>query len=511
VRGLLGCGAACAAELLTYTVMPFRAFPVLLAFPAIVLSFWFLGISGGVFCALSEAILVNSILSRTHMGFPNTNVPESLRLFVFFFFSIIFGWAFRQLGQQRTQLRTQELQQRLILVQGERRLAEERAGVSEALRERDEMLKIALEVNGMGLWVWDVVDGTVYGSDAVMRMTGRRPASTYQASEEWLRLVHPEDTESIKRAMAETRSSGKDYRQQYRIVLPDGSLRWMETQGKCQRNSESQVTRVVGVMADITHRKLTEEAMLRTEKLAVAGRLAASVAHEINNPLEAVSNLLYLISTAESAEAARSHASQALDELMRVSLITQQTLKFHRQLGAPAITRLSEVVAGVLALFRGRLRDSGVTAELLAERETGITCMPSEMHQIFANLVSNAIDAMPHGGRLTVRLRPSLDWRDGETPGMRVTFRDTGMGMNRATVRRSSEPFFTTKMETGTGLGLWVVAQLVERRHGHLRVWSTQRAPGNGTAFSVFLPFVDTLAIAAASYSEPILASPGTP
>jgi two-component system CheB/CheR fusion protein len=268
-------------------------------------------------------------------------------------------------------------------------------------------------------------------------------------------------------------------------------VRWLESQAKCQRNSDGRATRLVGVLTDITRRRLTEEAMLRTEKLAVAGRLAASVAHEINNPLEAVGNLLYLISRAESAETARLQASQALEELMRISLITRQTLQFHRQLGAPAVARLSEIVAAVLTLFRGKLMAAGITTEVLAKREIAVACMPSETHQIFANLVSNSIDAMPRGGQLVVRLRPSRDWRDHQTPGMRVTFYDTGAGMSRATMRRIFEPFFTTKTETGTGLGLWVVAQLVERRRGDVRALSWQRAAGCGTAFSVFVPLGD--------------------
>jgi two-component system CheB/CheR fusion protein len=114
--------------------------------------------------------------------------------------------------------------------------------------------------------------------------------------------------------------------------------------------------------------------------------------------------------------------------------------------------------------------------------------MPSEVQQIFANLVGNAIDAMPRSGRLSIRLRPSFDWRDHRTEGMRVTFCDSGVGMDRATLRRISEPFFTTKLDTGTGLGMWVVAQLVERHHGHVRAWSRQRDVGSGTAISVFLP-----------------------
>jgi PAS domain S-box-containing protein len=491
VRALLGCGAALLAALLTYWIVPLREFPMLLAFPAVILSAWFLGMWGGVLCAVTEAILIDLYLARTAAVFPGGNAKEGVRLTVFLLILIVFSWGMRRLAKQRTQLRTQEQQQRRMLAQAEGQLAEEHTRISEELQQRDELLRIALEVNGMGLWVWDLLEGTAYRSNQMYRIAGREAGSIDPRPEAWLQLVHPEDAESVRNAWEETRATGKDYQIQYRVLWPDGSVHWLESQAKCQRNSEGRAVRVVGVLTDITHRRLTEEAMLRTEKLAVAGRLAASVAHEINNPLEAVGNLLYLISRAESAEAARSQASQALDELMRISLITQQTLQFHRQPGAPAVTRLSEVVAAVFGLFRGKMLGAGIAAEVRMERETGVACMPSETHQIFANLVSNSIDAMPRGGRLVVRLRSSRDWRDGQTPGMRVTFCDTGAGMSRATMRRIFEPFFTTKTETGTGLGLWVVAQLVERRHGDVRAWSWQRAAGCGSAFSVFLPLGD--------------------
>jgi two-component system CheB/CheR fusion protein len=118
--------------------------------------------------------------------------------------------------------------------------------------------------------------------------------------------------------------------------------------------------------------------------------------------------------------------------------------------------------------------------------------MLSETQQIFANLVANAIEALEHKGRLVIRIRPSRDWRDRTTQGMRVTICDTGAGFDRATAGRIFEPFFTTKTETGTGLGLWVVAQLLERHKGSVRVRSTQRQGASGTAFSVFLPFGET-------------------
>jgi PAS domain S-box-containing protein len=491
--------------LLTYAVLPLRDFPAAFAFPTIILSAWFLGKWGGAACTLAEAALIAPSLVRmkTLLPQPGESVPLGVRLPVFLGMSILLGWTIQRLAQKRTELRTRELNLQLMLAQAKYQLAEERTRISEELLERGEMLKIALDLNCMGLWAWDLEKDSVHWSEEADRMAGRQPGSISRLPEEWMLLIDPEDLKRIRRAWAETCDSGKDFHEQFRLIWPDGSLHWLESEGKCQRDNEGRVKRVVGVMTDATRRKQTEEAMLRTEKLAVAGRLAAAMAHEINNPLEAVGNLLYLISISETTEAVRSYAHQALDEVMRVSMITQQTLKFHRQTGTPAITRLSDVVTAVLSLFRTKLQAAGITTRVRVDGEEGIRCMPSELQHLFANLVSNAIDAMPQGGRLLIRLRPSRDWQDGKTDGMRVTFADTGMGMKRATMRRIFEPFFTTKAETGTGLGMWVVAQLAERLRGDVRVWSTQRSRGSGTAFSVFLPFEDD-----SRYFEP---SPLTP
>jgi PAS domain S-box-containing protein len=507
-RGLLGCCSAGVAVTLTYTIAPLRSFPLLLAFPTVVLSAWFLGMWGGVLCAITDAILVDAFLTQSQLRFSIGNARESLRLSLFLLLSILLGWTIRRLARQRAQFNTQELEQRLNLANAERQLAEERARASEALRDRDAALQIALQANGMALWEWDLKEGTIHWSEEKYRMIGWEPGSMEPSIMNWFQSIHPDDAERVREAVARAREDGADYRQQYRVVWPDGSVHWLEAQGKCQRDSNGQATRIVGVTADVTHRKRAEDAMLRAEKLAIAGRLAASIAHEINNPLEAVSNLLFLITLAQTTEVAQEHARHGLEQLMRVSLITQQTLKFHRQAGTPKVTRLSEVLESVLALFRNKLIAADIAVDVRAEREIEVLCMPSETQQIFANLLSNAIDAMPHSGRLVIRLRPSTDWRDRKTAGMRVTFCDSGVGMDRETIRRIFEPFFTTKTETGTGLGMWVVAQLVERHQGQVRVWSRQGTGKHGTVFSVFLPFMATSA-ASEVENEPIAAIRG--
>jgi PAS domain S-box-containing protein len=443
-----------------------------------------------MFCALAEALLVDAFLTKSQERFSIGNAREGLRLAVFLTISILLGWTVRRLARQRALLATRELEQRLALVTAERQLAEERAQASEALRDRDAKLQLALEANGMGLWVWDVPQGTLHWSDEVYRLLGREPATVEATFDSWLAMIHPDDREMVSNAgRAVMIDPSAQVHSNHRIVWPDGTVRWVESQGKRQLDGEGRLLRVVGVLSDITHRKQAEEAMLRAEKLAIAGRLAASVAHEINNPLEAVSNLLYLITLAETPAAAQEHGREALDQLMRVSMITQQTLKFHRQTGAPRLTSLSEILNSILGMFRGKLRAADIAVDLLAEREAEVSCMPNEAQQIFANLISNSIDAMPRGGRLSIRLQPGRHWRDRRVEGMRITFHDSGVGMDRATMKRIFEPFFTTKTDTGTGLGMWVVAQLVDRHHGQVSVWSTQRPGRSGTAFSVFLPF----------------------
>jgi PAS domain S-box-containing protein len=488
-RAMLGSGAAVLAVGLTFSIIPLRALPLLLPFPTVILSAWYLGMVGGVSCALTAAVLVDFLFINPLVMFSSGELREELRLSAFLVLSILLSWTIRKLAQQRTQLDIQELREQLKLANAERQLAEERARASVMLREKEDLLQVAQQANGMGLWVWDLGRNTMYRSDEVFRMIGREPGAFGREPESWLRFVHPDDLEGLKEAFAHSIETGGEYHERYRVVWDDGSERWLESQGKCQRNSEGKVIRILGVMADVTHRIRTEEAMLQSEKLALAGRLAASVAHEINNPLEAVTNLLYLVGLADTTGEMRALAGQALEELMRVSQITQQTLKFHRQGGERKVIRLSESFEALLELFRARIRAAEVEVEVRAERETSIACVPGEIQQIFANLLTNAIEAMPESGRLVVRIRPSRDWRDLAIAGMRITFCDSGVGMDKATRQRMFDPFFTTKTDTGTGLGMWVVSQLVERHKGHIRVWSTQQVGRSATIFSVFLPF----------------------
>ena len=242
-------------------------------------------------------------------------------------------------------------------------------------------------------------------------------------------------------------------------------------------------------VADLTLQKRSEELLRRTEKLAVAGRLAASIAHEINNPLEAITNLLYLMGMSPLTDDARGYLDQAVRELNRVAQITVQTLRFHRRSSRPAQTDLNDLVQTVLPLFESRTRMLQATVESRFRPTPLVLLHDGEIRQVVANLISNATDALGESGRLMLRTTLSSTWRTG-APGVVITVADTGCGMSPEIVTRIYEPFYSTKGATGTGLGLWVSLEIVEKHGGLLRVRSRPSQAGRrgGTVFRLFLP-----------------------
>ena len=246
-------------------------------------------------------------------------------------------------------------------------------------------------------------------------------------------------------------------------------------------------------MVEATERKRAEDALRKTEKLAAAGRLAASIAHEINNPLEAVTNLLYLLRHQPSLDAlAISYADLAQHEISRVAEMTQQTLRFYRQSTSPVVANIAELLDSVVTLYKGRLL--GLQIEVSRARigpDVDLYCFSGELRQLFANLIGNAIDAMVHGGHLWLTVRRSRSWVDG-TPGIRLFVADNGCGMTKATRLRIFEPFFTTKETTGTGLGLWVSSEIIAKHKATVRVASRPAEAGSGkqsgTVFMLFFP-----------------------
>lgn len=246
-------------------------------------------------------------------------------------------------------------------------------------------------------------------------------------------------------------------------------------------------TGIVAFSRDITKLKHAAAAVLQNEKLAAVGRLASSIAHEINNPLEAVTNLLFLARTTEKQDDTRAYLISADAELRRVAAITSQTLRFHRQSTKAREVSFAELIDGVFTGFHSRLRNHRIQ---VSERDTTterVWCFEGEIRQVLINLISNAIDAM-HGRGGTLYLR-GRDGHDGDgREGMVITVADTGMGMSETTRAKVFEAFYTTKGIGGTGLGLWISREIVQRHRGSLMLRSSQQSEPSGSVFRLFLP-----------------------
>jgi signal transduction histidine kinase len=230
-----------------------------------------------------------------------------------------------------------------------------------------------------------------------------------------------------------------------------------------------------------------QEALRRSEKLAVTGRLAASIAHEINNPLEAVTNLLYLIRTDSSPAKLMRYLNEADRELARVTEITTQTLRFYREPNKPIETELAGVLQSVLVLYQSRLIAANISVEQqIRIASAAVLSSPGELRQVIANIIGNSIDAMRRGGRL--RIRVSTEKAAHGVNCVRLTIADNGSGIPADLLPKIFEPFITTKGETGTGLGLWVTEEIVKKNGWTIQVRSSQRPGRSGTTFSLCMP-----------------------
>lgn len=243
------------------------------------------------------------------------------------------------------------------------------------------------------------------------------------------------------------------------------------------------------VLRNIADQKIAERALLQNEKLASVGRLASSIAHEINNPLASVTNLLYILGLQVPTPELKALVAQAEEELARVSQITTHTLRFHRQSSSSTDLDMQMLCHSVVALYRARLRNSSITAVIDRCHANPLHCHEGELRQIVLNIIANAVDAMKHGGVLSMRCRDSTNWANQQT-GVRLIIADNGTGMDAAILERIFEPFFSTKGIGGTGLGLWVTEDLVGKNGGAMRVRSSTRENSHGTAFSLFFPHI---------------------
>ncbi len=254
------------------------------------------------------------------------------------------------------------------------------------------------------------------------------------------------------------------------------------------RDAQDAIIGYLLIGTDNSARKRVEEALLRSEMLASAGRMSASIAHEINNPLEAIVNTLYILRTTANLPAqALEYLDIADGELMRIAHITRQTLGFYREFSVATSNSVCSLIDSVVNLLQAKIKSNRATVEQQCDEPLQVMGISGELRQVLANLLANSLDAIGQGGRIVLRASASVDPNNGRRR-IRIMVADSGHGIGAATATQIFDPFFTTKGSVGTGLGLWVCKQLVEKNGGSIQLRSNTDVERRGTTFSIVLP-----------------------
>jgi PAS domain S-box-containing protein len=360
------------------------------------------------------------------------------------------------------------------------------------LQEREERFRVLADSLPQLIWMTNERGENTYCNQRYLDYLGVTEAE--RANIKWLELVHPEDLASTLKIWNRSVETGEPYLNEFRLRRKDQMFRYFLARAIPVRNDSGQIVRWIGSLTDTHDQKLAEDALRKSEKLATAGRLAASIAHEINNPLEAVTNSLYLALQDASLDAdTKEYLQLAEQELRRVAQITTQTLRFHKQSNSPTPTDICDIVDSVLALYGRRLASKEIRVNAECERGAVVTCFSDEVRQVIANIVGNALDAMPHGGVLRVRVKNTRSWSQHRPHGVKIVVGDSGHGISAGVLERIFEPFVSTKEATGIGLGLWVSDGIVRKHGGVIRVRSRAKAQPSGTVFVVFIPSTSTI------------------
>jgi PAS domain S-box-containing protein len=333
------------------------------------------------------------------------------------------------------------------------------------------------------------LDGTILTwNKSAERMYGYRPEEVIGKN---VSMLLPQDLPQETREILQRLSRGeKIERHETRRRTKDGRILHVSVTISPVRDAQGKVIGASTTARDITQTKMAEEALRNSERLAVAGRMAATIAHEINNPLETVTNVLYLLSrNATLDEGARKYVKIADEELRRIAQITRSTLGLYRERDTtPGPVNLSEMIDNLLMFYQRQVQSLGIKVEKRFDSVGRITGVSGELRQVIANLIANAIDALGVAGtKLRLDVYDSADWRDLTKRGVRLVVADDGPGINPETQASLFRPFFTTKGQKGTGLGLWVSQGIVTKHGGSIRLRS-RTGTRHGTCFAVFLP-----------------------
>jgi PAS domain S-box-containing protein len=396
--------------------------------------------------------------------------------------------ALRQTKRLKSAYGELQIQGELAQQQSAREIARARED-ERMLQESERRLRLALEAGKMGTWKWDAETDLLDVDEKAAEIFGWSPHVSVTRSALRERAVFPEDRTLTTQALTEALKGKDNYRSEYRVVREDGGVIWVHSSGTPVFSVEnpSEIVGMIGTVQDITERRNQEATLKQTEMLAATGRMAATIAHEINNPLEAVTNLIYLAKTNQNIpDTVRRHLEVADEELARVGQIAQQTLGFYRDTSRPHALNVAAVISDVIAVFERRLSYKQMYCRPEFRGNLEIVGLQGELRQAISNLLLNAMDASSNGDPLRIRARETRLVGTG-LAGVSIAVCDSGCGISDSAKRKLFSPFFTTKQSVGTGLGLWVTKGIVEKHGGSIR-YRSRILPPCGTVFRIVLP-----------------------
>jgi PAS domain S-box-containing protein len=367
------------------------------------------------------------------------------------------------------------------------------------LEDNQQLLLLAKSAGGVHAWAMDVSRiRRIWWTPLSYRLYGRSEELGPPTREEFLKLVYPEDRDKVLQVYELLQKSGNDdtFSVEFRTAPTSGRVRWILSKGAIQRDAGGWPLRLVGVDIDITERREAEQALRRVEKLSALDRLATSIAHQINNPLMAASNLLYLVAESSNLNDAKQYSLLAEKELSRINHYATRILRFRRGSGPVNPQKVSAIIADILPTLGFRYPNVEVLTDFRDSRL--LNGSREDLEQLFSILLENAFDAVAGAGRVRVKVVDRVQANTGE-PGIKVVVADTGMGMSAEVKAHLFKPFFSTKEWTGVGLGLWIASSIVEQYRGLIKIRSSQAQAQHGTVVSVLLPLSSALSLNVAS------------
>jgi two-component system, chemotaxis family, CheB/CheR fusion protein len=438
-----------------------RQDPFVIFIAAVIVSARFFGFGPALLCTTASGLAIDYFAFEPRFSFA-LSANDYGRLFVFIAVSILTAGLARQ--RSRAETRAEQIQRQMA-----------------AMVESSDDAILTGDVNGI-ITSWNRGAERLYGYSAAEAIG--MPVDVLGPPE------RPEEIPGITRKVMRGEPIQHHTSERMR---KDGARITVDVSLSPIRNERGEVIGASSIAHDITAQRRSEEALRRNEKLATAGRLAAAVAHEINNPLEAVTNLIYL--ARHHPQKQDQYLEMAEREVLRVAVIAQQMLGFVRESSSPSPLNVAATLDDVLQLYLRKLHEKHIQVDKTYDPAVEIQGFAGELRQLFSNLILNALDALDDGGRLTLHVARGHEWSNGHRTGVyrtgvRITIADNGSGIQQSDLPRIFEPFYSTKGDSGTGLGLWLSHGIVQKHEGSIRVRSRTTAGSSGTVFSVFLPDV---------------------